>query len=154
MTDMIDERRLCEFIRESNHIEGIDREPHQHEIAAHHQFLALAKITTEDMKVFVATVAGAPLRDKVGMDVRVGNHVAPPGGPEIRTRLENLLTHMHKHAPYAVHCSYEELHPFVDGNGRSGRLLWLWMMVKRDGQMPPLGFLHHWYYSSLAASHD
>ncbi|MEE8607239.1 MAG: Fic family protein, partial [Nitrospiraceae bacterium] len=59
-----------------------------------------------------------------------------------------------KREPYTVHLAYEDLHPWTDGNGRSGRLLWLWMMVKRDGQMPPLGFLHTFYYSTLVASHD
>ena len=152
---MIDEQRLREFIRESNHIEGIDREPTQFEIGTATRFLKQASVTVGMMEEAVARFElGARLRERAGMDVRVGNHIAPPGGPEIRMRLENLLTHMHKHAPHAVHCSYEELHPFVDGNGRSGRLLWLWMMVKKDGGIPPLGFLHTWYYSSLAASHD
>ena len=139
---------LVDFIRESNRIEGIVREPHHHEIAAHHQFLALEEITVDDMREFVATVAGAPLRNQSGMDVRVGNHVPPRGGNEIVLRLENLLTYMEKHGAYKTHISYEELHPFMDGNGRSGRILWLWMM----GGKAPLGFLHRFYYQTLDAA--
>ena len=151
---MIDEQRLRMFIRESNYIERVDGDLSM-EFPMAAGFLSQESVTLGALEAAVSIFEpGAKLRRKVGMDVRVGKHVAPAGGPEIRTRLENLLTHMHKHAPYAVHRSYEELHPFTDGNGRSGRLLWLWMMVKRDGQMPPLGFLHTWYYSSLAASHD
>ena len=46
-----------------------------------------------------------------------------------------------------THVRYELLHPFLDGNGRSGRALWLWLM----GQAP-LGFLHTFYYQTLSAA--
>ena len=152
---MIDERRLRDFIRESNHIEGIDREPTGAEVSIVRAFLNSLSPGICDLVAAVGVhQPGARLRDKVGLDVRVGNHIAPPGGPEIRVRLENILAFMHKREPHMVHCQYETLHPFTDGNGRSGRLLWLWMMVKREGQMPPLGFLHTFYYQTLAASHD
>ena len=151
---MIDERRLREFIRESNHIEGIDREPTEDEIKVAVAFLEFSAVDIMDLQAAVSVFQpGAMLRANRGMDVRVGNHIAPLGGPEIRERLTNLLRFPPgRHTPHTVHCNYEDLHPFTDGNGRSGRLLWLWMMVKRDGQMPPLGFLHTFYYQTLEAS--
>lgn len=63
--------------------------------------------------------------------------------------LEQILSRAHRGStPYDVHQQYETLHPFTDGNGRSGRALWLWQMI-RDGQRAQLGFLHTWYYQSL-----
>jgi hypothetical protein len=86
------------------------------------------------------------------MDVQVGNHIAPRGGSNIRSELESLLmranTGIH---PWKIHLEYETLHPFMDGNGRSGRALWLWMM-SQSGQLNralKLGFLHSFYYQTL-----
>lgn len=138
---------LIDFIRESNRIEGITRDPSDREVDAHQRFLGLTEITALDLENFVAEVAQAELRCREGMDVRVGNHIAPPGGPEIVDALEHILANMATAGPYRTHCHYETLHPFMDGNGRSGRVLWLWQM----GGEAPLGFLHRFYYQTLEA---
>lgn len=143
---------LEDFVRESNRVEGILREPTFDEIEAHTAFQWYFDETRFELQRFVAVVTpGKYLRSEPGMDVRVGNHIAPPGGPEIVARLDALLRGLveTKHTPYEVHREYEALHPFMGGNGRSGRILWLWMMGGID--RAPLGFLHHWYYQSLDA---
>lgn len=140
-----------EFIRESNRIEGIKREPNEREIAEFERFLAQDEITIFQMMVFVnAYQPDAELRDKPGLDVYVGNHRPPRGDITIRTRLEDILKDANKYKgdyemAYRIHQRYETLHPFTDCNGRSGRMLWLWQM-----QEAPLGFLHTWYYQSLS----
>ncbi len=142
---------LEDFVRESNRIEGILRDPLPSEIAAHEKLLAFEVVTVSVLEEFVAIAQpGAVLRRTPGLNVRVGSHIAPPGGPEIEQRLESLLTYvgnMGRRGAYETHLAYEDLHPFTDGNGRSGRALWLWQM----GGEAPIGFLHQFYYQTLDA---
>lgn len=141
---------LFAFVRESNRIEGI-RSVHPREVEAHKRLLALREVRVEDLEQFVADVAGVPLRRDLGQDVRVGNHSPPPGGPDIENELETLLGYVKGGSvtPRRAHLEYERLHPFIDGNGRSGRALWAWQM-QRDGYNPfALPFLHRFYYQTL-----
>ena len=146
---------LRKFVVESNRIEGIEREPTHIEQDLHAMFLALKNPMVGDMETFVSAVqSGAELRDRCGMYVRVGEHRPPDGGPDIRRALDAILTRAKSdESPYWVHQAYETLHPFTDGNGRSGRTLWLWQMIQRGGyyqrQAQELGFLHTWYYQGL-----
>lgn len=90
------------------------------------------------------------LRNQRGMDVRVGTHVAPAGGPRIYTMLNDLLSTIEQVTAFEFHVAYETLHPFLDGNGRTGRALWAWQMSRNDPAMIELGFLHAWYYQTLS----
>jgi len=148
---MVSDENLLEFVRESNRIEGILRDPLPAEALAHRSVLMAKRITPYVLRAFVQIIADAPLRDKLGLDVVVGNHRPPPGGPHVIDALEKVLQGVNdKNAnPYTIHAKYETLHPFMDGNGRSGRVLWLWMMA-RKGYDGSLGFLHLWYYQSLS----
>lgn len=145
---------LMAFVRQSNAIEGIvDRPPTKVEVDAHRTLLALERITVDDMERFVADIApGKPLRRHKGMNVRVGPHLPPPGGPAIVSDLTELLWEIGESpdlSPWLAHLRYETLHPFMDGNGRSGRALWLWMIGGIDELRLPLGFLHAFYYQTL-----
>ena len=137
---------ICMFISESNRIEGIMREPSRAELEITEWFLDIKPLTVAHIEQLVDVYEpGAKLRRKHGMDVIVGMHVPPRGGPGIEESLRQLLSA--GLSPYATHLAYEHLHPFMDGNGRSGRALWLRQM----GGDVPLGFLHTFYYQTLAA---
>jgi hypothetical protein len=50
----------------------------------HEEFLKLEAITVDNMVRFVGVIApGKPIRDRVGMNVRVGNHFPPGGGRSV-----------------------------------------------------------------------
>lgn len=144
---------ISDFVRESNRIEGIHREPTLHEVLAHKKLVQLDCVTIDDLLAFVGVYQpDAELRIRSGQNVRVGNHFPPLGGPAIGYALADLLARAeHSEDPYSIHVEYEKLHPFTDCNGRSGRALWAWMMVRLNGGHP-LGFLHHFYYQSLAGA--
>lgn len=143
------------FVTESNRIEGIHRKPTMAELRAHCVFLAVDYVTIDALETLVGVVApGKPLRDRSGLNVRVGNHIPPPGGPNVTAALHLLLDDVNGFEdPHAVHVRYETLHPFMDGNGRSGRALWLWQMINQREAYHALrmGFLHLFYYQTLAA---
>ncbi|HED37871.1 MAG TPA: Fic family protein, partial [Ignavibacteria bacterium] len=78
---------------------------------------------------------------KAGEYVRVGSHIAPKP-EEITHRLEEMLVHYNaaSHEPIIkriakLHLVFEYTHPFVDGNGRIGRVLNNYLLI-REGFVP------------------
>src|SRR3989338_5100497 len=70
--------------------------------------------------------------------VRVGNFI-PVNAKLVKTEIENLISWYNKnkktlHAlelATIFHCIFERIHPFFDGNGRVGRLLLNFILLKR-----------------------
>ena len=144
-------RDLLNFIEESNIIEEITRDPTHVEVMAHVTFLE-SQATIKDLKEFVSAVAPTHvIRDQIGLNVTVGDHLAPFGGPNIVPALETILSFRELVTPFMVHRRYLNLHPFSDGNGRSSRVLWLWMMhrIGEEDMVARYGFLHTFYYQTL-----
>lgn len=79
--------------------------------------------------------------------VKVGDYIPPPPG-RVRPLMSNLLGWWNKDASRLspilssaiVHYQFETIHPFADGNGRTGRMLSLWELYRR-------GFDNHHIFS-------
>ena len=72
------------------------------------------------------------------IQVRVGNHVPPPAAQVSGLMRELLEWWNQKAASWSpvissgvIHCRFEDIHPFGDGNGRTGRMLALWELYRR-----------------------
>ena len=141
---------LVAFQHESNKIEGIVGVSGK-QIEALQQLLAAKQMHERVLTAYVKIIQpDARLRSTSDIPgVRVGNYIAPSSGPALMEQLDRLLSSINRHAisTHEAHCMYEMLHPFTDGNGRSGRALWLWM---RHG-IAQLGFLHQFYYDTLVS---
>jgi hypothetical protein len=87
------------------------------------------------------------------MNVRVGNHIAPEGGPHIIHRLQRILSKANQDCdtPYSMECP-RRLRNTSPGNGRTGRAIWAWQMQGLGHDPFVLPFLHRFYYQTLDAS--
>lgn len=146
MKILLEEEQVYQFVDESNKIENIKRPPTDQEINEFKRFVSLPKITVEELNRFILVYQpNARLRNQYNMNVRVGKYIPPFGSPELEENLSDLLKSDTN--AYNMHVAYEKLHPYTDGNGRSGRALWAW----RNGCIKG-GFLINFYFQSLENS--
>lgn len=131
-------------IRESNLIEGIDdpEEDKQSMIAWDWllgQRIMNASVIRRLHKIVVANQKDLPIEAKGAyrtIQVYVGKHVPPPPAA-IGAEMKEWLLNYKSLTPKEAHIRFETIHPFQDGNGRTGRLL-MWWHERKLGAEPTL----------------
>jgi len=95
-----------------------------------------------------------------GCTLREATFVPPPV-PEMHEALHALETYLHRADVYPplvrlalVHYQFEAIHPFVDGNGRIGRLIISLMLVEWDLLPLPLLYLSAYFHRHRQEYYD
>ncbi|MFB6287140.1 MAG: Fic family protein [Candidatus Bipolaricaulia bacterium] len=95
-----------------------------------------------------------------GCTLGTASFVPPPVG-EMHDALDNLEKFLHDDSryPILVHCGlahaqFETIHPFLDGNGRVGRLLITLLLCQRGVLQRPLLYLSHYFKAHRAQYYD
>ena len=84
----------------------------------------------------------------------------PPPVAEMHQTLDNLEKFLHQtDLPVLIHCGlahaqFETIHPFLDGNGRVGRLLITFLLCQRGVLRQPLLYLSHYLKAHRAQYYD
>jgi Fic family protein len=85
----------------------------------------------------------------------------PPPVPEMRAALNDFELFLHRREALPVlieaglaHAQFETIHPFLDGNGRVGRLLITFLLVHRRVLRAPLLYLSHFFKLHRAEYYD
>lgn len=86
-----------------------------------------------------------------GSNLNSASFIPPPHevAPEALSDLEKFL-HADDHIPPLIkiglaHAQFETIHPFLDGNGRVGRLLIAFFLFERRQLMQPVLYLSHYF---------
>lgn len=130
---------LIKFLRESNAIEGVydDESLRQTEKAWDYiigqDMLSIPII----LKMHEILMEGKLPKDQLGAFRKFGVIVGGRLGakwPLIPELMNNWILDANdlQTAPIAHHIRYERIHPFADGNGRTGRILMAWQLLKQN----------------------
>ena len=131
----VSERELFETKNLARVVEYVDKRAKKQEL-------------TEDVILFLHKILISNIRDEIAgrfrkgeERVRVGTHIAPHASeiPELmRKMLAGYNASSHEHIVRRIaklHLAFEYAHPFIDGNGRIGRAINNYLLI-REGYVP------------------
>lgn len=102
--------------------------------------------TLEENDAGFRKVPGTTLKNSAGEVV----YTPPQSGTEIETLMQELESFIHSEPPFdadplvrmaLIHHQFESIHPFYDGNGRTGRILNVLYLVKENLLNAPVLYL-------------
>lgn len=114
-------------------------------LLTNNQILAIQGVLEENHAGF-RKVPGTTLKNSLGEII----YTPPQSGPEIEALMADLESFIHADPPFDVdplirmaliHHQFESIHPFYDGNGRTGRILNVLYLVKEDLLNAPVLYL-------------
>jgi len=146
---------VTEFLRESNAIERVYDDDALTDAKNAWEYLQQQdELTHEVIKTTHERLLENRQPDIAGeyrnVHVRVGQDI-PPKPAAVKPLVTDLLTEEVTTAVEAIewHVTFEKIHPFADGNGRAGRLIYLWHCLEQLG-VPPVMWREddvHGYYA-------
>ena len=142
--------KLKNFMLESNRIEGEDRlNPADLQVAtsAIEVGFPILEIIFEAHRVLTNHLKvdwSGKLREE---GVRVGSWIAPRPS-QLMGMMSQFVGDLADLNSWEAHNRFEKIHPFIDFNGRVGRLIWLSKAV-REGYNFSIPFLQEYYYQTL-----
>ncbi len=137
------------FASESRAIEGLTYTP---DAAEYLKAFVEGPLSLTAICDYVWSEANQKIRSEPWMNVRVGAHVAPPGGERVVQELQNIVVDAQINSPFETHGRFLYLHPFMDGNGRAARAILAWQALRNpvwSAQIKDLPLLQALYYMGL-----
>lgn len=139
-------RKIKQLIHESNLIEGID-DPKEDKQSLHTWYWLTdygkidLYVIRKIQKMITINQSLPPnargyFRGEAGnnINVTVGNHV-PPNYFMVPGQMDNWMLDLKEEESKWMHAMFERIHPFYDGNGRTGRMI-MWFDQVQRGEEP------------------